>query len=101
VDYLEGKRAELYYLYHKRGGKIVVDRAMHTDHARQHYAGDPEFKEQWIAYTKTPLTEAEKAAFSKQYGMPFDDSPRAELKTWTPPVRVAKRPFEIRRTAKP
>lgn len=80
------EKPELLYIYHVENGKIVLDRARGTDHVRHHHKGNKLFKEQWIASGYQPLTEKEKDAYSKQYGMPFDETVRPPLKEWTPPV---------------
>jgi hypothetical protein len=92
----ETDKPELLYVYHVENGKIVLDRALHTDHLRHHHHGNRKFREQWIAVGNQPLSESEKKAYSKQYGMPFDESPRPPLKEWKAPERRPHRPFKLR-----
>jgi hypothetical protein len=87
-----------WYLYHIYDGKLVMDRADHSDHAEQHYANDPKFSaRRFVAGSPTPLTDVELQALAKQYEVQVDTSPRPALKPWTPPAKSTRPPFQSRR----
>jgi hypothetical protein len=68
------------YIYHEENGKIVMDRADHTDHMEQNGLGGKPRDYKFVAATYLPLTDAEKARFAAQFKMPFDETPRPALK---------------------
>jgi hypothetical protein len=82
---------EQWYIYHLYDGKIIMDRADHTDHMRQAYAGDPKFKGAFLAGTKTPLTPHELKGLEAQYEAKHDPGTRPALKPWVRPDQAPKR----------
>lgn len=86
-----------WYIYHKYDGKIVMDRADHTQHLRHHYREDPKFKGEFVAASQAPLTEAELKRLEDFYGAKHDPSPRTKLKEFKHPPLTPRAPFASRR----
>lgn len=93
---MEEKEKKQMYIYHLYKGKIVMDRADHTDHLEQHYAGDPDFKAAYVAGADKPLTEAEIKRFADYYSAQHDTAVRPALKPFTASAPKTRKTFSTR-----
>ena len=85
------KKREMWYLYHKVGDKIVMDRARHTEHHRQAHAKLGLPSPRYVAGTQTPLGDDHMARLEKYYEATFYRSHKSNLPEWEEPERLKRK----------
>ena len=82
---MDEKKPEMWYFYHKVGDKIVMDRALHTDHHKQAHRALGLPKPKYVAGTLRPLTDAEIKRYEGYHAATFDKGHRRDLPQFEEP----------------
>jgi hypothetical protein len=74
-----------WYLYHRVGTKLVMDRADSNQHLEQHHADKGLPKPDYICASLEPLSDKTVKAYEDQYALTHDKTARPHLAPWKPP----------------
>jgi len=76
----------MWYLYHKVGDKLVMDRALHTLHHKQTLRALGHPKPRYVAATLKPLTDEELARYESFHNAKLDKGHRRDLPEFEEPA---------------
>jgi len=83
---MEKEKPKEWYLYHKVGDKIVLDRALHTTHHKQALSAMGHKPPRYVAATLVPLTDEEVARYEAFHSAKLDKSHKRELPAFEEPA---------------